>query len=156
MNSFNRCSQADYNRGSSLLAYRLFNMFVKFFNAFFSVIILCPNANYSNYRYVVLFTCVNVVKHYVSLMFDMAYNITQQLFSHNSCNINCLGEVIPSVSAHHQTEDRGTRAASHQNGLYLGRCWHQPDGSICKDPSWKYVYCHGNRPVLEVCLCKAS
>ena len=125
MNSFSRCSQADYNRGSSLLAYRLFNMFVKFFNAFFSVIILCPNANYSNYRYAVLFTRVNVVKHDVSLMFDMAYNITQQLFSHNSCNIDCLGEVMPSVSAHHQAEDRGTRAASHQNGWYLGRCRHR-------------------------------
>ena len=81
MNSFNRCSQADYNRGSSLLAYRLLNLFFKFFNAFFSVIILRPNANYSNYRYVVLFTHVNVVKHDVSLMFDMAYNITQQFFS---------------------------------------------------------------------------
>ena len=27
MNYFNRCSQADYNTGSRLLAYRLFNMF---------------------------------------------------------------------------------------------------------------------------------
>ena len=75
MNSFSRCSQADCNRRSSLVAYRLFNMFVKFFNAFFSVIILCPNANYSNYRYVVLF----VTKFVLNLLAVLEYTATNVL-----------------------------------------------------------------------------
>ena len=63
----------------------------------------------------------------------------------------------------HQTEDRGTIAASHQNGWYLGRCWHRPGGCLCKDLSWKFfskfVYARPVKPkvlILHTCFVCSS